>query len=304
MPTKLFIYFSIVKQIELRQDSQMKNKIYKIKVESNHPGSACDILALEAGLSKMRIKKAMNRGAVWLEQGGSKKRRIRRATTHVHPGDTLYLYYNESIIQLQEPTPHCIRDYRRYSIWYKPVGLMTQGSPFGDHCTLSRQVQNFFKPTRNVFIVHRIDREASGLVMVAHDRLAAAALSQLLRQREVQKYYQVNVRGDFSQYQDAIGSIELALDDKAAKTCFQFLHYDARKDQSKVRVWIETGRRHQIRRHFDLIGYPVMGDPRYGSSNKNQIGLQLVAYALHFKCPFDGKSVSIEFDPDVKRPFE
>lgn len=265
----------------------MKNKICKIIVERNHPGSACDILALDTDLSKMRIKKAMNRGAVWLEQNGSKKRRIRRG-----------------IIQLKEPTAHCIRDYRRYSIWYKPAGLMTQGSPFGDHCTLSRQVQNFFKPTRKAFIVHRIDREASGLVMVAHDRLAAAALSKLLRQREVQKYYQVNVRGDFSRYQDSIGSIELALDDKAAKTCFQLLHYDARKDQSKVRVWIETGRRHQIRRHFDLIGYPVMGDPRYGSANKNQIGLQLVAYALHFKCPFDGKSVSIEFDPDVKRPFE
>jgi tRNA pseudouridine32 synthase/23S rRNA pseudouridine746 synthase len=47
-----------------------------------------------------------------------------------------------------------------------------------------------------------------------------------------------------------------------------------------------SGRKHQIRRHFDMIGHPVMGDPRYGKGNKNAEGLQLLATSLKFKCPF------------------
>jgi len=56
-------------------------------------------------------------------------------------------------------------------------------------------------------------------------------------------------------------------------------------------VQIRTGRLHQIRRHFDLIGHPVMGDPRYGTGNKNKEGLQLEADQLRFICPFAKREV-------------
>ena len=54
-----------------------------------------------------------------------------------------------------------------------------------------------------------------------------------------------------------------------------------------MRIVIATGRKHQIRRHFDMIGHPVMGDPRYWQNNKNSTGLQLIATGLEFQCPFE-----------------
>ena len=71
--------------------------------------------------------------------------------------------------------PDLISDQYRYSVWHKPVGLMTQGTGFGDHCSLLRQAELFFKSRRGVFPVHRLDREAAGIVILAHDKKATAS---------------------------------------------------------------------------------------------------------------------------------
>jgi tRNA pseudouridine32 synthase/23S rRNA pseudouridine746 synthase len=63
-------------------------------------------------------------------------------------------------------------------------------------------------------------------------------------------------------------------------------------------VEIITGRTHQIRRHFDMIGFPVVGDPRYGEGNKNRTGLKLFATSLAFTCPYQHHPVRVHIDPD------
>lgn len=275
----------------------MQNFIIKKEVHSNDPDGLCDLLAHLSGLSKSRIKKAMSQGAAWIERPGKKMRRIRRATTSVHPGDIVALYYDESILSIEPPKPDCVKDLEHYSIWYKPAGLMSQGTRYGDHCTLLRQVEMAFKPKRPVFPVHRLDREVSGLIMVAHHRRAAAALSDLLRKGQINKHYQAWVRGDLSDY-NISGIISLKLDNRPALTRFKLISYDVENNQSLVQIQIITGRRHQIRRHFDLIGHPVMGDPRYGIHNKNRTGLQLVAYGLVFTCPMGTGPKNIQIDSD------
>jgi tRNA pseudouridine32 synthase/23S rRNA pseudouridine746 synthase len=243
----------------------------------------------------------MTYGAVWLRAPGSKMRRVRRATTAVRSGDHIAIYYDESILKLQPSVAQCLRDNRRYSIWLKPAGLMTQGSPFGDHCALTRQVEHYFKPQRAVFIVHRIDRETSGLVIIAHDRKAAALFTELFKNRKISKRYQAVVTGNIMT-EDGEGLIDAPLDGRSAQTKYHLLHYDVKDDQSRLQVEIITGRRHQIRRHFELIGHPVVGDPRYGCGNKNNQGLQLVAYGLTFTCPFGNGVIDVEIDPEKVHP--
>ncbi|HLT22061.1 MAG TPA: hypothetical protein VKZ84_01395, partial [Bacteriovoracaceae bacterium] len=63
---------------------------------------------------------------------------------------------------------------------------------------------------------------------------------------------------------------------------------------SLVEVEIKTGRLHQIRKHFEMIGHPVLGDPKYGKGNKNKDGLKLQAYALEFRDPFDRQKKSFQ----------
>ena len=89
------------------------------------------------------------------------------------------------------------------------------------------------------------------------------------------------------------GTIDLPVDEKPARTSFRVDSYDPLRDTTTLDVTIETGRHHQIRRHFDAIGHPVLGDPRYGAGNKNREGMRLSAVYLAFKDPFTGKEVEL-----------
>ena len=258
---------------------------FKQTITAVTPYSCSDYLAEHTGLSKSRIKDAMAKGAVWFGKLGGKRRRLRRATTILRPGDVVELYYDAELLGIDPPSAHCVDDRRRYSIWFKPAGLMAQGTQYGDHCALLRQVENHFHPRRPVFLVHRLDREAAGLMIIAHDRQAAARLSALFRDHHIDKHYRVRVRGEVK---PAEGEIDLPLDGKTALTRYELADYDPAKDVTTLEVCITTGRLHQIRRHFAMIGHGVMGDPRYGTDNKNREGMQLEATGLRFRCPFTG----------------
>lgn len=238
----------------------------------------------------------MKSGAVWHRRGKAKERRLRRATFDIRSGDRLAIYYDEAIVSRRAPEAHCIKDHHHFSIWFKPAGLMTQGSRYGDHCALSRQVERHFQPRRNVHVVHRIDRETAGLVLLCHNSEAAGHFSRMFRHREIKKGYNVQVRGDLRHFGEQ-GVITLPLDGRDARTSYRWMAYDPKMDESHAHVEIISGRTHQIRRHFDMIGFPVVGDPRYGIGNKNRSGLKLFASSLEFICPFQHQLVRIQINP-------
>ena len=252
--------------------------------------TACELLAEGTGLSKLRVKDAMQKGAVWLARPGTSEKRLRRVSAVLRAGDVAALYYDGQMLARIPPRAECRQDVGRFSIWFKPAGLMTQGTRFGDHCSLLRQAEIFLRPRRRAFLVHRLDREASGLVVIAHDRAAAGALSRIFAERRVVKRYRVEIRGRIG-VESASGRIDLPLDGKPAVTEYTLVSHDAAADISVVDVVMQTGRKHQIRRHFALAGFPVMGDPSYGKNNKNATGLKLTAYGLEFTCPFTGQSL-------------
>ena len=272
-----------------------KRLVFQITVEN--PQLICDLLSAGSGLSKLKVKKAMASGAVWRHRPGQKKHRIRRAKSIARHDETLYIYYDEEILNQIAPKAHCLKDLIYYSIWYKPPGLMTHGTRFGDHCALSRQVEQYFDPQRDAFIVHRLDREVLGLVIIAHTSKAAARISALLRRHRIDKQYHVKVLGDLCSH-GSTGTIDFDIDGKAAKTHYQTIDYDPEANRSTLCVTIETGYRHQIRRHLDMLGYPVIGDPRYGKGNKNRSGIQLSAYAITFQCPYGNGRIQVAIPYD------
>ena len=261
---------------------------FKQTIAAEKPHSCCDYLAEHTALSKSKLKDAMLKGAVWISRQGGKRRRLRRASAALQAGDVLELYYDADLLRIVPPAAQCVDDLRRYSVWFKPAGLMAQGTEYGDHCALLRQVENHFQPRRPVFLVHRLDREAAGLMLIAHDGQAAARLSTLFRDNLIAKRYRVQVRGEVQQRE---GEIDLPLDGKAALSRYTRIDYDRASDVTTLEVSIATGRLHQIRRHFAMIGHGVMGDPRYGSDNKNRDGMQLMAVGLRFRCPFSGRDM-------------
>ncbi len=247
---------------------------------------AIDQIADQCDLSKQRIKYAMKKGAVWLTHGsegdrGSHTQRLRRAKKQLNVGDTLHLYYDEKLLAVEPPTAILIADEGDYSIWCKPYGMRSQGSKWSDHCTINRWVERHLTPERPAFLVHRLDRAASGIILVAHKKSAASALAKLFERREIDKRYRVIVHGRFGVYPRTINS---DIDDRAASSRVSLLNYDHEQDRSLLEVKIETGRKHQIRIHLAELGFPVVGDRLHGKEGDSE-DLQLIAYRLGFVDP-------------------
>lgn len=266
-------------------------RVIRHTVTGAESATACELLAAQSGFSKGKIKDAMNKGAVWLVPPSGPMKRLRRATAMLHAGEKIELHYNDEVLAKLVPLSVLLADRQNYSVWFKPGGVLAQGTMEGDHCSLLRQAELHFKMQRPVFLVHRLDREASGLMLVAHSSNAAARLSTLFQENAIYKRYWVQVRGRPAPAQ---GVIDTPLDGKPAHTSYSVESYDPASDSSILSVVISTGRLHQIRRHLAGLNHPVIGDPKYGTGNKSPAGLQLNAVQLRFHCPFTDEDMDFQ----------
>jgi len=250
--------------------------------------NAVNLLAEATGLSKQYIKQVMQKGAVWLEaKKTGKPRRLRRASKTLAMGDELHLYYDKQVLESIPTPPQLIADQGEYSIWYKPYGLLSQGSKWGDHCTVQRWVEQNLTPERPAFSVHRLDRAATGLIIIAHQKRIATELAKLFAQRAMEKRYQVIVHGQFPESAWP-QKIDTDIEGRHALSYARLLKYDEEKNRSLLEVRIDTGRKHQIRKHLLGIGFSVVGDRLYGGEGKQEESgedLQLTASSLAFVCP-------------------
>ncbi len=252
----------------------MERREYHLIVEEETDAPA--LLAPVTGLAMGRIKRAMANGALWLERGGNVAR-LRRAGRRLRDGDRLHFYFDPQIQETSPPPAQLVADEGDWSVWYKPPGMFSQGSRWGDHCSIARWAETHLEPRRNAFIVHRLDRAASGLILVAHARRSARELSQRFRERAIRKEYRVLVHGRFP---GGVQQFDADLDGRKALTRASLLAFDEAKDLSLLAVEIETGRKHQIRRHLAEAGFPVVGDRLHGDDGVEDLKLQAVRLAF------------------------
>ena len=271
---------------------------YHIKVITNTE-SPVDLLATETNLSRQKIKQAMQKGAVWVTDNKG-THRIRRHSKKLQPSSTLHFYYDLNILDAKSDAATLVCDEGEYSVWYKPRGMLSQGSRWGDHCAISRWVEMNFEPQRPAFTVHRLDRYASGLILIAHKKKTAQILADLFQKKEINKEYKVMVHGCFG---NSTVTYHSEIDNKPAISHVTLLQYNEEKNISLLQVKIDTGRKHQIRLHLSEAGFPVIGDKQYG--NKEDVSdLQLTAFKLSFISPIDGNEKSYvlqdELQPHLK----
>ena len=157
-------------------------------------------------------------------------------------------------------------------------------------------------------IVHRLDRDTSGLLIVAKNVSAQTALIDQMKQHKIEKRYIALVEGNVSLDHGSIDApigrdprhrqrmTITTIDSREARTHFRVLERFAQ--HTLLLLQLETGRTHQIRVHLKAIGHPVVGDPVYGSGRMSDgITLQrqfLHAYQLRLIHPSTGKALEVE----------
>lgn len=253
-------------------------------------------LSSESGLNEPTLEDAAHKGAVWVSRRQSRAERMTtsrpvRLRSLQHPAAVnclVMLNYNPQVLAEKPLNLVCISDHVNYGIWCKPAGMLCQGSKWGDHTTAT-QVANTMTG-KNCYLVHRLDKAASGLLLIAYTKNATRRLTDMFQRRAIKKYYLVTVNGLYDLPLPRV--VETPLDGKYAHT--EILSAEADQDAgcSELSLSIATGRKHQIRRHLAAEGFPVIGDRLYSPQFDHTQDLQLRACALSFDCPFTGAAIN------------
>lgn len=252
--------------------------------------SPADALATVEPDSEL-MKQAAKKGAVWIKRlkpNGQMAKLIRLRDLHddVLDGSELFANINPDVLAASVDKPTLLEQHKNYSFWYKPRGVLSQGSKWGDHTSIAELVADELE--RATHLVHRLDRNACGLMVLAHTRPAVRELTAIFATRKVTKRYRIVVAGEW--LAPLPHRCDGPIDERTALTEIESANYTPPADQSNLLIRLHTGRKHQIRRHLAAMGFPVIGDKRYGEK-ESDLSLALMSIELGFDCPFSKQPI-------------
>jgi 23S rRNA pseudouridine1911/1915/1917 synthase len=201
----------------------------------------------------------------------------------------------------------------------KPAGLVVHSAPSHKGETLVDVLEGIAGGGEGARpgIVHRLDKDTSGLMLVARNAESHRELARMVKAREVVREYTALVEGQMG---SRTGTIDAPLGrdrrqrtkravkgagSRDARTHFEVI--ETLPDDTLVHARLETGRTHQIRVHFAAIGHPVAGDPEYGSRGRHGLTRQFLhASRLEFAHPRTGEEMTFvsELPEDLHEALE
>jgi 23S rRNA pseudouridine1911/1915/1917 synthase len=284
----------------------MKNVI----VNENDKGKRLDIYIAENfnELSRTMIKKLIESNNILVNDKSEK------VSYKVQANDNISIDVpkaKETKLKAQEIPLDIIYEDSDIIVVNKPKGMVVHpanGNPDG---TLVNAILSICKNSLSGIggelrpgIVHRLDKDTSGLIIVAKNDKAHINMSEQIKERNVKKTYIALVRGNVPEEEATINMpIGRSTKDRKKMAVTKngkqaITHFKVLKRYSKytlLEIKIETGRTHQIRVHMAEIGYPVVGDAVY-SNGKNEFGIEgqmLHAYKLEFMHPITNKHMEL-----------
>ena len=283
----------------------MKEQAY---VEAIHQGKRLDkVLSEVSGLSRSRIQDLIKRKCVWVNQGPCK------SNTVLKEGDLLVWEIKEAqpLDVQKEAIPLDIRYEdedvlvinKQKGMVVHPANGHTSGTLVNallHHCQDLSGINGILRPG----IVHRIDKDTTGLIIAAKNDAAHRSLAEQLQKKEVNRLYYALVHGviqhDFGTIDAPIArdpkdrqKMTVAQNGKAARTHFKVL--ERFRDFTLLECRLETGRTHQIRVHMKYINHPVAGDPKYSYRKVfREYGQYLHAHQLTFVHPRTKETIVVE----------
>ncbi|PWT86009.1 MAG: RluA family pseudouridine synthase [Acidobacteria bacterium] len=271
-------------------------------------------------LSRGQIEKAIQQKLLWInERVGKKGNTLRTGDSVTFRGPVGWLLETPlPDIRLRVPI---IYEDASLVVLDKPAGMPTHGFSGRDADTLANfivaqwpTVGNVGKSPWEPGLVHRLDRETSGLVLVAKNQSCFEDLRLQFRRRQVKKMYRALVWGiteaqgsisypithdsrDIGRMQATIDSARAKLPQRKWSALTRFLKISASEESSFLEIEMETGVTHQIRVHLAALGHPIVGDTLYGKAHAENFGLTrhfLHACGLEFFHPAKRTVVKVE----------
>jgi len=272
-----------------------------MKIIAKSDGSLLDLLqARFPQASKTTLRQMLRHGRV-LRDG----RAVQRANLAIRAGDAIELVSATAPApELTPPGRIVFRDAHLLAI-EKPAGLLSVARDPAADDTFYRRLQAYVRETsrgrERIFIVHRLDREASGIMLFA---LSAEAQEGLKRAwATTEKHYWALVEGRPPEDE---GTVRSWLRENRAHRVFSaprspeaklaITHYRVRRvarAHTLLEVEIETGRKNQIRAHLSELGCPIAGDRKYGARTNPIRRLGLHAFLLAFTHPVTGERIRL-----------
>lgn len=200
----------------------------------------------------------------------------------------------------------------------KPTGLATIPSRQEPNISLAQGILAYYdlhQIPATIHIVTRLDRDTSGLVLVAKHRYAHSLLSKQQVAKRIERYYVAVVDGLLHERQGTItlpiarkasSIIERTVDNHGQEAITHFETIGQSEKHTLVKIKLETGRTHQIRVHFSAIGHPLAGDDLYGGNIEHISRQALHCTTLSFQHPFSKEVITLtsEFPPDMRSIIE
>jgi len=269
-------------------------------------------------LSRSRLQKLIEQGYILVNGCGAK------ASQRLNRGDTIHVTLppSRSAFLAAETIPvNIIYEDNDVVVVDKPAGLAVHPAPGHTsqtlvnallaHCPDLREFGDTMRPG----IVHRLDKDTSGLTIVAKHSSAQQHLINQFKARLVSKRYLVLVKGRLTPMRGVIEApvgrdlsnrkrMAVATEGKEARTSYRVKEYLG--DCTLLEIATETGRTHQIRVHLSAIGYPVIGDPVYGVQSAYLKRQFVHAHRLGFRLPASGvyREFTCELPSDLKLALE
>jgi 23S rRNA pseudouridine1911/1915/1917 synthase len=296
-------------------------------VDKESSGIRIDIYlcARLSGFSRSYIQKLIKTGNVLVNNSKVSKNAILAQNDSITIKNLNIISDADKINPLKMDLDICYED-KYFLIISKPPKLTVHPAPGNWSNTLVNAVMYYLKDSIDIFpdpmrpgIVHRLDKDTSGLIIIAKTRHSHVRMSDLFKTRLVKKTYTALVYGGFKENNGRISlplgrsrtdrqKISVSADSgRHAETLFEISEEFGRC--TLLNAFPLTGRTHQIRVHFSFIGHPVIGDEKYGNATSDAIsqaiGLKrhfLHAARLEFTHPFTGKKIDIadKLPPDLQ----
>ncbi|MDD5038326.1 MAG: RluA family pseudouridine synthase [Dehalococcoidales bacterium] len=289
----------------------MDSKRYSLIVEK--AGVRLDKYVSEQcpGVSRTQAQKLIDDGCIKVND------RLAKASLKLNPDDRVNItipLISSATLSPEEIPLNIVYEDTDLLVIDKPAGLAVHPAPGHTTHTLVNAILSRFPELSDDSlrpgIVHRLDKDTSGLMLIAKNNAAKLNLMEQFKKRLIVKSYVALVKGHLSPEDGAIEAsigrdphyrkrMAIVTEGKEARTQYHVIKYLG--NHTLVEVKPETGRTHQIRVHMAAIGHPVMGDPLYGVKTIYLSRQFLHASRLGFRLPSSGKYVEFnsELPPDL-----